>query len=173
MRFAIPPTPLCDWCLRGRVTELLVLLTGCIIGCLSGWAAGLFGELRGPFGMLWDPLGVFGARLRVTWGALVASWDSQGTLQGVLRLAFRPFGLHWGTAWSPLGCLTSGLGNSREVSKALGGSLGLLPERPRSTLIVFLRIKNDVPETIENRLSKPVKGPKAHFGRQLQRNHWL
>ena len=32
-----------------------------------------------------------------------------------------------------------------------GGGLGLLPERPRSTLTAFLRIKNDVPKTTENR----------------------
>ena len=39
LRFAILPTPLCDWWLRGRVAELLGLLTGCIIGWLSSWGA--------------------------------------------------------------------------------------------------------------------------------------
>ena len=39
LRFAIPPTPLCDWWLRRHVAELLGLLTGCIIGWLSSWGA--------------------------------------------------------------------------------------------------------------------------------------
>lgn len=46
LRFAIPPTLLCDCWLRGRVAELLGLLTGCIVGWRGGWAAGLLGEGR-------------------------------------------------------------------------------------------------------------------------------
>ena len=69
LRFAIPPTPLCDWWLRGRVAELLWLLTGCIIGWLGGWAAGLFGE-----GTLWFKSFQLFVRCFLLWFCVVLQW---------------------------------------------------------------------------------------------------
>lgn len=99
--------------------------------------------------LLWDPWGCLGHLLRVTWGALAAFWESQGTFQGRLRLAFGSFGWHWGTAWGPLGCLTRALGDPGEVSRALGG-LGAAPREAKVDFDCIFAIKHDVPKTTEN-----------------------
>ena len=114
------------------------------------------------------------------WGTLAGHLGRLGSLLGIARDVLGTFEAGIRAVWVALG---DGLGSPAVPHKGLGESsggfegfargLGLLLERPRSTLTAFLCIKNVVPKTTENRLSKPVRGPKAHFGRQLGRNHWF
>ena len=96
------------------------------LGCLVwGTLAGHLGRLGSFLGVSRDVSGTFEAGIRAVWVAL-------------------------GDGLGSLGMPHKGLGESSGGFEGFGGGLGLLPERPRSTLIAFLRIKHDVQKTTEN-----------------------
>ena len=82
------------------------------LGCLVslGDLLGCFGTLGGVWGTLAGHLGRLGSLLGV-------SSDVSGTFEAGIRAV-------WVALGDGLGCLTRGLGNPREVSKALGGAWG-------------------------------------------------